>query len=611
LCGIVGQISTFGFDRIWIDSALQEMSCRGPDSSGVIAESNPEGSIVLGHNRLSINDLSEDGSQPMVSFSERYVVVFNGEIYNFVELSELVLAEGITLRSGSDTEVLLELWSLYQDRSIPLLEGMFSFAILDKETRIVRLVRDQFGIKPLYFVVGPGQFSFASTPEVLWPKLNQPTLNRETIKSFLTEERYDRGSQTFVHGVVAVEAGTTVSIPLSSPNDFQIHRWFVPDAAVSELDFEASKKHLRELLIRSVEIHMRSDASIAFALSGGIDSSGLICLARHIYPHRELHAFCYRPEGDKFSEEQWAIKVAESVGATLHFVSPSWEEIESELPTLVGLQSEPFDNPRFIAQYFVFKAAASQGFKVVLEGQGADEVFGGYEGYPSVRLLDEFRNRGLGAGMQYMRVLAAKESNLLPRALLSIVLRCGTLMLGSSFRRLSLTLVSRVSPRALKRFLNQLPPSTVGELLTAPGWLNSRSSFLRSELTRDTYWDLLPKLLRHGDRNAMANSVENRVPYLHQPLVEFALSLPSHFLVSEGGVSKFILRESLRGIVPDVVLDRKDKVGFQTPEDDYMNFLARRNDQIPSRWPMNVKIRATLLLRWTSFFREKANAIPS
>lgn len=611
MCGIVGQISTFEFDRIWIDAALQDLSCRGPDASGVIIESKPEGSIMLGHNRLSINDLSENGSQPMISSSDRYVLVFNGEIYNFIELSELVLAEGVELRSGSDTEVLLELWSLYQDQAISLLEGMFSFAILDRKTGSVKLVRDQFGIKPLYFVAEPGQFSFASTPEVLWSKLKQPTLNRETITSFLTEERYDRGSQTFVNDVVAVEAGTTVSIQLDSPADFTVHRWFVPDSAVSGLDFEATKRHLRELLIRSVELHMRSDASVAFALSGGIDSSGLICLARHIYPNRELHAFCYRPEGDKVSEELWAIQVAESVGATLHFVSPSWDEIESELPSIVRMQSEPFDNPRFIAQYFVFKAAASQGFKVVLEGQGADEVFGGYEGYPSVRLLDEFRTRGFGAGLRYMRVLAAKQTNLLPRTMLSVLLRSATLLFGSSFRRMSRTLVSKASPRELRRFISQLPPSTVGESLKSPDWLNARSGFLQTELTRDTYWDLLPKLLRHGDRNAMANSVENRVPYLYQPLVNFALSLPSHFLVSQGGVSKFALREALRGIVPDVVLDRKDKVGFQTPEEAYFDFLTRNSDQIPSRWPLYVKIRATLLLRWTSFYCEKANVIPS
>jgi asparagine synthase (glutamine-hydrolysing) len=606
VCGLVGIATSEKADVAhWVAKSLDRMTCRGPDGRGVKEIASNGQRIILGHNRLSIFDLSQNGIQPMESGSGRFTIVFNGEIYNFLELGELINGGASTLRTKTDTEVLLELWEQKGQAALDLIEGMFSFAIFDSLENRLTLVRDQFGIKPLYYLSDKGLFAFSSTPDPLWGLLSAPSLNESTLLSFLAEERYDLGADTFVAGVLAVRPGELLSVQFDEGICVESRRWYRTSFVESKLSESESEARLRTLLRRSVDLHMRSDAPIAFALSGGIDSSALVCIARDLFPNRELSVFVYAPEGFEKSEEKWAEIVSSHVGAKVHLVRPSAADVLASLDDLIRLQGEPIDNPRFIAQYFVFREAARAGFKVVIEGQGADEVFAGYLGYPNVVFLDRLKRNGWVDALTFAINASKLPGRSLMNILSSVFYRLVKGFIGDDLRVRAKLAIYGTSVHQVRRLLNlEGVRVSKGALSQRPSWISDVRGNLRRELVGDAFFALLPKLLRHGDRNAMAHSVENRVPFLHQPLAEFALSMPPEYMVSSHGESKSLLRKSLEGTVPQQILRRMDKIGFQTPEDDYLRLLYDRHRNVPSSWKPALKIRTLLLLEWLKFFKE-------
>jgi asparagine synthase (glutamine-hydrolysing) len=564
LCGILGYFATaqsqISSDKF--EEGLELLKHRGPDDHGFQVIESHGWQAYIGQTRLSIIDLSERGHQPFESDDGRYLLVFNGEIYNYIELKDQLFSLGHKFRSRSDTEVLLHAWIEWGELCLSKLLGMFSFAIFDKFTGTLHCARDPFGIKPLYLKITEDNFIFASELRALRDLEDRSwDLNHVVAKQFLLNGVYDRGTSIFVDGIEQLLPGHLLRIDFANKDlNVEIKRWWNPDTSrFSTIPFAEAAEQLRAIFMNSVKLHMRSDVKIASALSGGIDSSAILCALRKLEPDAELYSFSYISSDEMTSEEKWIDKINAHVSAIPQKVYISKNEMFGELDELIIAQGEPFGSTSIYAQFKVFEAAKNRGIKVVLDGQGADEMFAGYHGYQNSRIDTLVKNK------KYMELAAflyhwGKYPNR-PRAL--------------TYQYAISKLLSPSSKEIISRFRSKI---------RHPDWLITQESipeygdssildhefFQNRMVSRQLLSDLtatsIPALLRHADRNSMHWSVESRVPFLNPEIVNFALALPESYLISPRGETKSVLREALRGIVPEEVLYRKDKIGFQTPE---------------------------------------------
>lgn len=584
MCGILGHFSSSGLTSSAADypmrAGLSALRHRGPDDSGLEVFTIPSGSggrpsgrLALGHTRLSIIDLSSAGHQPMRSNDGRYCIVFNGEIYNYRELRQELVRLGHRFYTDSDTEVLLALWAQWGESGLRRLVGMFAFSVLDQHDQSLTLVRDAFGIKPLFYRLGRDQLYFGSEIRALLALFPvNPSLNYQRSYDYLVWGHYDNSSDTFYKDVLHLEAGhalrvdlrqLSAGLPAGKPR-----RWWWPSISErTDLSFADASAQLREMFLDSVKLHLRSDVPVGAALSGGVDSSAVVCAMRYLEPEMPIHTFSYVARGSAVDEEKWVDLVNAHAGAIAHKVAIDPGDLAGDLDEMIDAQGEPFGSTSIYAQYRVFKAAREAGIVVTLDGQGADELLAGYAGYA----------RG------YIRSLLEKRRFLEVSAFLNRWAQWP----GRGYRRAGLTLGAVLTPRRLSAFARGLigqnaKPSWLDvELLNARGVVgafptrNTQADDgagrrlveqLRASLTGSS----LPSLLRHGDRNAMRWSIESRVPFLTIDLAEFLLSLPEAYLLSPKGETKHVFRAAMRGLVPDAILDRRDKVGFQTPEGDWV-----------------------------------------
>lgn len=568
MCGFLGFASKENYDSS-LSNSLDLMKHRGPDNQITTTEKVEELYVGLGHARLSVIDLSVAASQPFQSSCGRYLLVYNGEIYNYKELKEELLNIGFKFYTDSDTEVLINAWSAWGLKSLPKFIGMFSFVVLDRVNKNLTLIRDAFGIKPFFYSLHQAQGLFFGSDIRALLKLRdieaKPDMQR--AYDYLVHGDYDSSEFTFVKDIKHLLPGHYVEFDLNTGDASEITAWWQPDISfTSKLTFDDAKLKLRELFLESVKLHLRSDVPLGVALSGGIDSSAVVCAVRYLQPNIPINTFSYIASDEHLSEEKWVDLINEQVGAVEHKTFANALEMQQDLDSMILMQGEPFGSTSIYAQYRVFKLAKEKGVTVTLDGQGADELLAGYSGYPGHKLLSIIENQGLWQAHKY-----AKKWALLP---------------GGSYS-LAWKYVGRIkSPDSLYAFARR---KTGRDFY--PSWLridylktnNVEFKEKRSNLMKDNKGKRvreilasslqnrgLPSLLRHGDRNSMAFSIESRVPFLTLPLAEFLLSIPEHYLISDEGVTKHIFREAMRGIVPDSHLDRKDKIGFATPESKWL-----------------------------------------
>lgn len=580
MCGIAGWLSSHSRPAIFeaIRHWGKTLEHRGPDDVGVLTLDKREvrlgrdssligedTQVVLWHRRLSILDLSPASWQPMASVDGQQHIVFNGEIYNYLELRTELQRMGVTFRSSGDTEVLLEAYRAWGADMLPRLTGMFAFAILDRSTQSVFLARDAFGIKPLYYTMLEGGFAFASEQKALRALPISKCIRPQGLYDYLRFGVTDGGSETLLESIKQLPAAHSMHVSLhtgqvSAPVAF----WQAGGHAPLKLPFAEAKEQLRFMFLESVRLHLRSDVPVGACLSGGIDSSAIVCAMRTLEPDLDLHTFSYEAEGP-LSEAHFARLVAQRVGSQHHVVQTSSLELARDLDDLILSQDEPFGSTSIYAQRQLFALARRHDIKVMLDGQGADELFGGYP-----------------------PMLAARVASLVVQGrwgeALALTVRASQ---HPGKRNLWLWVGQFLIPRGLQDPLRRL----VGQELV-PAWLEAswfvergvhfESAKYGTRASRDTLREQLmqaltessvPMLLRYEDRNSMRVGVESRVPFLTPQLADFALSLPESFMVSQQGVSKHIFREAMRGIVPDEILDRKDKIGFATPERDWIKQL--------------------------------------
>jgi asparagine synthase (glutamine-hydrolysing) len=556
-----------------LDKALFSMRFRGPNDQGSEILPTKNAIVALAHTRLSIIDLSASGHQPMHSNNNRYSIVFNGEIYNYRELRTELKGLGYVFKTETDTEVLLVAWSHWGCECLSRLIGMFAFAVFDKSKQTITCVRDPFGIKPFFYNFEDGNFIFASEINAIKQlKSGKVELDWQRSYDYLVHGDYDSTARSFIRNVNHLMPGHYVEFNLSTKKLSNPIRYWTPDVTqTSKLNFNQAAEELREKFLTSVRLHLRSDVAIGAALSGGVDSSAVVCAMHYLEPDLAINTFSYIAKDTKLSEGYWVDSVNQFVGATPHKIFVDQHDLINDLDDMIFSQGEPFGSTSIYAQYRVFKLAKESGVTVTLDGQGADELLAGYHGYPGKRfrsLIDDGNfynatsfliNWSSWPGRTFFGGLKYAISDYVDGEVYSLLRR----LHGDS-----------LAPEWINKEI--LSDSNVQLLFPIKNIESVSSRRLVSELAFSLTERGLPSLLRHGDRNSMRFSIESRVPFLTTDIADFLLSLPEEYLISNAGETKSIFRKAMRGIVPDNVLDRRDKIGFATPERDLLIAMSEQ-----------------------------------
>jgi asparagine synthase (glutamine-hydrolysing) len=571
MCGIAGVVARQRLDRLstLLDGFSSGLQHRGPDDHGFLSSDGNRlslgrdaaavspGNVALIHRRLSIIDLSERGWQPMVDASGQYAIVLNGEIYNYPELRQDLETEGIAFRSHTDTEVLLNLLIRFGIDGLSRVVGMFAFAFLDVRGRRLWLARDPFGIKPLFYAVRDEELAFASEIRPLLElgfarRLVEPTALFQYLRHAVT----DHGELTMISGVRQLPPAHTLEVDVETLSIGRPRRYWAPSLVTRAAGtLEDATEELRALFTDSVRLHLRADVPVAATLSGGIDSSAIVGTIVRVNGGVAPAIFSYIADDPRVGEERFVDAVAVAIGARPQKIAIGPERLVAELDSLILSQEQPFTTTSMWAQSQVFRRVHDEGFKVVMDGQGADELFAGYPVFRAARLASLLR---AGHWQRAVRLLRGiPESRLIP------LLQAIGSLLPEGLQTAARQLVLRP---AMPRWLNGHWFERHSVEIPRPFAASDAPSELTAQLYDATVATSLPMLLRYADRNAMAVSLENRVPFLTTRLADFALSLPDDLLIGPDGTTKRLFRRAMRGVVPDAILDRRDKIGFVTPE---------------------------------------------
>lgn len=543
---------------------LSMLDHRGPDHSGIsVPRSTSHTQVLLGHTRLSIIDLTQNGRQPFVSDCGFIHMVYNGEIYNYIEIREELVNLGVSFNTDTDTEVFLKAFVTWGHDCYKKFVGMFSAIIFNEISNDVVLVRDAFGIKPIYYFVENKSLYVASEVAPILESVDYPIrANSRAVYQYLIHGIYENSSETFFDGVSTLPPASYIAISLIDLEHITPTIWWAPEIKTCFTGtYEEAKNRLRELFLKSLHFHLRSDVPLGLTLSGGIDSSAILWGIKEIGKLKDLYSFSYIANDKKFSEENWIDIAIKGADINNFKVSVNHKAFSDEISALIKAQGEPFSSVGGYAEYAVYKEMRKKGVVVGLNGQGADELLGGYEGHPGEKVMSLIESGSLLSTIKFIFSWSYinKKSPVLP-----IFFALKTILPDSVWR-----LVRWLTGRS-----------------SAPNWLNfEKVPYFTKDLARQTEprvsrerkyrgirvkermkWSLtnfsLPALLRHGDRNSMAHSVEGRVPFLTIELFDFVYSLPEEYLVTSSARTKSIFRDSMVGILPDKIIHRHDKVGF-------------------------------------------------
>jgi asparagine synthase (glutamine-hydrolysing) len=529
MCGLAGIFYLDG--RKVMQESLQSMadalSHRGPDGEGFWISG--EGGVGFGHRRLSIIDLTETGRQPMHYAEGRYTIIYNGEIYNYIELKAYLTRFKYQFSSNSDTEVILALYDLKKEKCLQYLDGMFSFAIWDSRENEMFCARDRFGEKPFYYFKDDKKFVFASEIKSLKKEELSVQPDLEKIQSFINDNYKGSITETFFKNVAILPAAHYIKI---SGNQFVISRYWEIDLYKSTRFVRISQYHeqFNELLKQSVARRLRSDVPFGSSLSGGLDSSAIVCCISKIF-EKNFNTFSARFNNHEKDEGKWIEKVVNSTEVNNFQTFPQPQGFLDELSNLVYKHEYPFSSTSIYAQWCVMKLAKQNNTTVLLDGQGADEYLAGYDNLKYFAIWELYRKGKLISFRNEMQLLKENFGN--------------AKSVGIKFMY-----------------------DPVLQLFGRRRKIYGQGYTLRERLKYAIEYEL-PELLRYADRNSMAHSVEVRLPFLNHQLVEFAFSLPPEQIYQKGR-TKYVLREATKNILPADIYSRVDKIGFSAPEESWM-----------------------------------------
>tara|TARA_R110001583_G_scaffold162719_1_gene314982 strand:- start:37747 stop:39453 length:1707 start_codon:yes stop_codon:yes gene_type:complete len=525
MCGIAGIIGRKASELL-LDKMLFAQKHRGPDFTGKYCAE----SIVLGHNRLSIIDLSEDANQPFFSTDKRYILVFNGEIYNYLEL-KIALAKDYHFTTKSDTEVLLAAYIKWGKHCLEKLNGMFSFAVWDTETKKLFAARDRFGVKPFYYSFNDTKFSFASEIKTLFAAGILKKSNNQVWASYFSFGSYGLPNETFWEGVHQLPGGHFLEY---QHDKLTIEKWYFFEEEINKhqktLPFEEVKATYHKLLEDSIKLRFRADVPVGFNISGGVDSSLLLAFVNRVQNNKNINAYTFYTNNKEYDELPWVEEMISLTNNPLNKVLLEVDDIEQLALEMSVLQDEPFGGIPTIAYGEIFKQAKKDGVKVLLDGQGMDEQWAGYDYY-------------------------LNKNNSVVQGVTKSPFR--TTILNTKFLKLA------KKPMYPKPFSDEV--------------LNLQY--------RDLFYTKIPRALRFNDRVSMGASTELREPFLDYRLVEFAFAQPLDYKI-KNGIQKYLLRQLASERLSDSI-SFTPKRPLQTPQREWLGnelkeFVNLQLDKIDS-----------------------------
>lgn len=553
MCGISGIINKnkTRVNKNDIQDINDLIAHRGPDDEGFYIEKN----FAFGHRRLSILDLSSDGHQPM-HYLDKYVITYNGEVYNYLEIKEELLKDGYIFYSHTDTEVILASYDKWGEDCVNRFNGMWSFAIYDKEKQILFCSRDRFGVKPFYYIFTNEKFVFGSEIKQLLSYTNC-SVNKEILLDYLVTGFQDFTNDTFFRSIKKLDASHNLIYDLNK-NNFFIKRYYTINVneGIKNIEENVVIDKYKNSLINSIKLRLRSDVRVGTCLSGGLDSSTITALASNFYQNNNLdnkfiaiHAKSIEKSTD---ESNYAEEVANNFNnIDLKIIEPSREDFVKHIDEVIYTQEEPFGSPSIFMQYFVMKKAKELDCKVMLDGQGGDETLLGYERYYPAAYIDLFKTKGLIASIK--EIINTNKNN--------------TQM--SFFWIFKLTLGSVMFKSRIKRYLKK-------SFFIKSKFIENHNFYYLKEFS-EKYFDIdklqkyeitnlsIPVLLRYEDKNSMRHSIETRLPFMDFTVLELALSINTKTKIKNGW-TKYLLRIIIDKLLPKNVVWRKNKLGFNAPE---------------------------------------------
>jgi len=574
MCGITGICSSRQRSLQAIFAMNDAQEHRGPDGEGYLfvdgdnlnvgyaadeVRSSAHGTLALGHRRLAIIDTSSAGLNPISGPDQATWIVFNGEIYNYIELRQDLEKLGHSFVTSTDTEVLLASWLEWGTECFARFNGMWAVAIWDNRRHRLILSRDRFGIKPLHYSRTDDGLVFASEIKaILASGLVKAKLNRDNAAQFLKWANVNTSHDTMFEGIDSFPPGHYAVIDPDKPNAWTPEPFYNLADNIEEIDlamapsFDEASRRFRELFLSSVDLRMRSDVPVGSCLSGGLDSSSVVCAATR-NRQASLDTFTSGFDDPSIDERHWANIVNQAVDAKPHPVSPSPNDFENDFWSLLHHQEEPFGSTSIYAQWSVMREARQSGVTVLLDGQGGDETLCGYRKYY----------------MFYLQSLIGQKKILSATSHLAKLFRNGDRQQFDIF-----SAGSRYLPAPMQAKIwnldSALRPGFVNDWNRAESGLGLSGTGIIGRQIDDLSKFSVPQLLRYEDRNSMAWSIEARVPFLDHRLVEYAVGLPVEYKLVDG-TTKSVLRSGLRGLVPDAILDRDNKLGFTTPMIDWLS----------------------------------------
>lgn len=580
MCGITGILS---FTNDLSISELKDMTDvlvhRGPDGEGQWIDNSKR--IGLGHRRLSILDLSNDAAQPMHSECMQYSITFNGEIYNYIEIREKLKKKGYNFRTSSDTEVLLYAYQEYGKSMLENLDGMFAFVIWDDKLKELFCARDRFGEKPFFYYKDKNRFVFASEMKAIFANKVLKSVNHKMLFNYLAYDLIENPkdkSETFYYNIKQIPASHFMLIKQNGECEIERY-WNINSDNICDISFEDAICEFQTLFRDSIKKRMRSDVEVGSSLSGGVDSSSIVCTILDLFPNIEFNTYTARFHDINYDEGRYINTLSKEIKLNIHECFPSQNTITKELDKIFYHQEEPFGSLSIIAQWEVMKLAKEKNTIVLLDGQGADEVFAGYFKY-YIPYLYEIRRTKMA---DFKKEEKAIENHL---GVASFLTR------KDKYRMISPSIydnLANVTRKYRKSKIGLDLNKEFKEENFSGISLFHRDNNLNNFLYNDIFKYGLGKLLRFSDRNAMAHSREVRLPYLSHKIVEFIFSLPASYKINNGW-TKYILRKSMEDIVPKSIIYRKDKKGFQAPpsllNNDYIDNLI--NDSISKLQEMKI-----------------------
>lgn len=592
ICGIVSKRESIGFEII--KRMNDEISHRGPDDEGFLmynseskklsevrrrnfqsGEINNDYNLLLGHRRLSIIDTSEFGHQPFKDTTGNYYLSFNGEIYNYIELKETLVKKGYKFSSHTDTEVLLYSYIEYGEKCLELMNGMWSFVILDLKKNILFGSRDRFGVKPFYYYFNGSFFIFSSEIKSLIkaPQIGR-AINDDSAFDYLTLGRMNDDDSTLFKDVVELEPASFFTLNL---NNFNFNKQKYYELSFNEQweSFDERKsriyiEEIREKIFDAVNLRLRSDVKVGSCLSGGVDSSAIVCVINSLLKDHKISqvgdvqkVFTSAFPDTKIDETRWASLVVNSTKTEWFKTFPKSNELLDDLEKLIYVQDVPFGSTTIYSQYRVMKLASENGVKVLLDGQGGDELFTGYTHFFRSYFNEMLKN---GDVKTFINEFKSIKNSPVSRSDLikGLAMSYAKLSLPVSMKRklfdLKVNENSFLNKNFYKKYESRLE---LGRFIER----TDLNLALHEQFTKTS----LKELLKYEDRNSMNFSIEARTPFADDVnLIDYVFKIPSSYKIRNGW-TKYLLRESMRGIIPDAIRERKDKLGFATPEYHWMN----------------------------------------